>query len=188
MEVMKKKVGRPKKYISIEKIDQHLDERLNAGKDPTTITLPPVESVIDQEEEEDVENNETDEENENVKGELEDLIEEVTSDVDQKKNKKIGWWNSLPKKEQFRTGDIVFDTSIGHFGIFVEPAKKGGLVKIRLFKLNSKKDIYTRDWYLEFNNIQLVKRGQRIKRGFSENENTFLIKRKQFVKSSKEVG
>lgn len=177
---MKKKAGRPKKNVDMEKVDQHLDQQLMAGKEPENITPPPVEDVVEQEEE----TMEANENTEEVKGELEDLIDEITSDVDQRKNKKIGWWNNLPKKEQFKAGDIVFDISTGHFGIFVEPARKEGLVKIRLFKLGSKKDVYTRDWYLEFDNIQLAKRGQSIKRGFSENDHTFLIRGRKFIKAN----
>lgn len=54
------------------------------------------------------------------------MIEEIISDVDQKKNKKIGWWNSLPKKEQFKAEDIVFNTFLIKGKKFIKPTEDVG--------------------------------------------------------------
>jgi hypothetical protein len=170
------KATRVRKHINMEKVDKNLKEQIENGATASTIKTPAIEDMTE-ENENSMTNVQTLSENEEKEiNDFRDLVDEVVDETDHKKIKKIEWWNGLPRKERFKTGDIVYDTSTDHFGIFVEPAKKEGLIKLRLFKLGTKHDVYTRDWYLEFDNIQLVKRGVNIKRGFIENENMFLIK------------
>lgn len=194
-----RKVGRPRKNINMEKVDKNLQTQITSGATPETIKLPDVSTLITDSEEDALLETTTVKQDDDettiiekideqpIKGELEDLIDEIIKDIDTKKAKKIAWWASLPHKEQFRAGDIVYDTSIDHFDVFVEPAKKEGLIKLRLFKVGSKKDVYTRDWYLEFDNIQLVKRGSHLKRGFTENDNTFVLKHKVYKTKEQDV-
>jgi len=195
-----RKIEKSKNNVNMEKVNQHLKDQVAKGATTTNVKAPDVNDVIDDRSVgEDgpflavgVATSEEGtplvavEDNDEMTGDVEELIDEIIKDVDPKKSKKISWWASLPKKERFNSGDIVYDTSIKHFSIFVEPAKKEGLVKLRLFKLGTKFDVYTRDWYLEFDNIQLVKRGEQMKRGFAESENEFLLKGRPIVKIKEE--
>jgi hypothetical protein len=99
-----------------------------------------------------------------------DTISEILSEVDQNAFKNIAWWMSLPKRERYTPGDILYHIKFDRFGMFVQPARKEGLIRMRLFKLGSKTEVYTRDWFIDFEDVVLVKRGDHIKRGFAETE------------------
>lgn len=123
-----------------------------------------------------VENNEETKEAENVvESTTEDVILEVTDGIDYRSWKNLEWWNEIPKQDQFRLGDIVFLTNgINKFGVFVEPARKEGLLRIRLFKKHTKVDVYSRDWFINFDVVELVKRKSRLSRGYVETDMEFI--------------
>lgn len=90
------------------------------------------------------------------------------------RNDRIAWWTSIPKRDRFKTGDILYLVDTDRFGIFIQPSKKEGLVRTRLFKLGSKNETYNRDWYVDFEKLTLVKRGSSIKREFIETEKEYV--------------
>jgi hypothetical protein len=105
--------------------------------------------------------------------ELDDIIARAINDVDDKKFKNSAWWVSIPKRDRFKAGDIIYHVNLDRFGIFIQPCRKEGLVRLRLFKLRSKTETYTRDWYLDFDDVMLVKRGKYVKPGFVETPDEF---------------
>ncbi len=105
---------------------------------------------------------------------LEGITGEIIEDVDLKNWKNLEWWMNIPSKDRFKVGDIIFINNLKKFGIFIEPARKEGLIKLRLFKKRTKVDVYSRDWYLDFYSIDLVKRGSKVKRGYIETEEEFI--------------
>lgn len=104
------------------------------------------------------------------------LIDEVISDVDKNKYKDYEWWNAIPRRDRYRQGDIIFNDRIERFGIFVAAARKEGLIRMRLFKRNTKFRVYTRDWFVDFNETVLVRRrkSKNIQRGFVNTSKEFL--------------
>ncbi len=45
---------------------------------------------------------------------------------------------------------------------------------MRLFKVASKENVYTRDWFVPYNALALVKRESTVKRGFVETEREYV--------------
>lgn len=86
----------------------------------------------------------------------------------------LDWWFQIPKKERFRPGDVIYDTYNDRFGIVVNPARKPGLIRARLLKVGSKTELYTRDLFLNFENLSLVKRNDKLQKGFAETEGEYL--------------
>jgi hypothetical protein len=103
-----------------------------------------------------------------------DVVDKVVFEFGDKDYKKIVWWASVPKRDRLKTADIVYHSELDRFGIFIQPSKKEGLVRTRLFKLGSRTETYTRDWYLGFEDLVLVKRGDTVKREFIETEREYL--------------
>ena len=101
-------------------------------------------------------------------------IKEILSEVDINGFKTIIWWMLLPKRERFELGDILYHMKFDRFGLFMQPARKENLIRMRLFKLSSKTKLYTRDWFIGFEDVILVKRGDHIKRGFAETDIEFV--------------
>lgn len=107
---------------------------------------------------------------------FEELVSSVVDNVDPSKYKKTEWWNALRRGDKFFQGDIVFNEEIERFGIFVAPALKENLIRVRLFKRNTKYDIYTRDWFVDYDKTTLVKRrtSDNVQKGFVDTNKEFL--------------
>ena len=112
---------------------------------------------------------------------LSNIISEISQHVDNNKIEKITWWNNIPKKERFILGDIIYCDRIDKFGVFAGPSRKEGLIKLRPFKYKTKDNIHNRDWYLSFEEVVLVKRYDKLKRGFFETEKQFLRNYKNII-------
>ena len=103
----------------------------------------------------------------------------VNSVIDEVKNERfndIDWWSSMPLRKKFRPGDIVFNNEYERFGIFLAPALKENLIKVFLFKKNTKFAVYNREWYIGFDETFLVKRrkSEKIMKGFIDTPQEFI--------------
>lgn len=97
------------------------------------------------------------------------------------------WYFDIPKKERLHTRDVVYDVDLDRFGIFVSPARKFNLARVRLLKVASKEDVYTRDWFVPYESLALVKRGDNIKRGFVETDREYVRRAGKINRSHKEA-
>ena len=90
--------------------------------------------------------------------------------------KDVEWWKKVDNKSKFQLGDIVYISDINKFALFLAQSNRDGLAKIQLIKNRDKTHLYSRYWYLPFENMQLVKRKNVVKRGFKEEENAYVKK------------
>lgn len=104
---------------------------------------------------------------------LPDNLNDIISLLKTNKNVAKPWWGIYNKK--FKSGDIVYISSLKKFGIFIRPSNKENKVRIRLLKKN-KNEIYTTDWLFNVDDIELVKHKNRLNKKFIENDSTFLVK------------
>lgn len=107
-------------------------------------------------------------------GEMSPAIKEILAENGGKKYNDIAWWLTIPKRDRFNAGDIVYHLELDRFAVFMQPSRKEGLVRTRILRLGSKSEVYTRDWYMNFEDLTLAKRGTTVKRGFIETEVEFL--------------
>lgn len=101
-------------------------------------------------------------------------LEGLIAEVQRKGFEDMPWWFDVPKKERLRSGDVIYHMGLDRFGIFISPARKHDLVRIRLLKVSSKVAVYTRDWFVPFESLILVKRDDSIKRGFVETDHEYV--------------
>ena len=112
--------------------------------------------------------------NENIEQkQLTDNLNDIISLLKTNKNVAKPWWGVYNKK--FKSGDIVYISSLKKFGIFLRPSNKENKVRVRLLKKN-KNEIYTTDWLFNIDDIELVKHKNRLNKKFIENDSTFLVK------------
>ena len=104
---------------------------------------------------------------------LPDNLNDIISLLKTNKNVAKPWWGVYNKK--FKSGDIVYISSLKKFGIFIRPSNKENKVRVRLLKKN-KNEIYTTDWLFNIDDIELVKHKNRLNKKFIENDSTFLVK------------
>lgn len=104
---------------------------------------------------------------------LPDNLNDIISLLKTNKNVAKPWWGVYNKN--FKSGDIVYISSLKKFGIFIRPSNKENKVRVRLLKKN-KNEIYTTDWLFNVDDIELVKHKNRLNKKFIENDSTFLVK------------
>lgn len=80
---------------------------------------------------------------------------------------KPAWWN-----DRINTGDTVYIKSRKKFGIFMGPSFKQGLLKIRLLKTGDKNEVYTRNWVLPENDVEIVKSNNKTHKKYIEHNNS----------------
>jgi hypothetical protein len=86
----------------------------------------------------------------------------------------LEWYKEIPYRYRLKPGDIVYNTNHDRFGIFIQPStNRAGLGKVRFFKIGTKYETYTRDWYLDYRNLVLVKRKDKLQSGFVETKQEF---------------
>lgn len=102
---------------------------------------------------------------------LDDLIKYYKEKYQSDSWKYLNWWKSIPNKNKYKAGDLVYIAGEKKFGVFLEPARKEGLIRVANLKKN-KPEIYTRPWYYELHEIQLVKRRDKIIKGFLQVQNS----------------
>lgn len=102
---------------------------------------------------------------------LDDLIRYYKDKYQSDSWKYLDWWKAIPNKNRYKAGDVVYIAGEKKFGVFLEPARKEGLIRVANLKKN-KPEIYTRPWYYELHEIQLVKRGDKIIKGFLQVQNS----------------
>jgi hypothetical protein len=103
-----------------------------------------------------------------------EAFKKLLLDANQRSLYDLDWWFQIPKKERFRPGDVIYDTAMDRFGLVIHPARKIGLMRVRLLKVGSKTELYTRDWFLKLDNLTLVKRSDKLQKGFAETEDEYL--------------
>lgn len=128
------------------------------------------------EDEEDEDN--FDDELENEQDEEEETLEEIINAIKddpgiEEKIDRIAWWREVPRDKKYDPGDVIYNKESDRFGIFVLPAYKEGLARVKVFKIGTKNQLYSRDWFVGLDDLILVKRGSRVKRGFIETKKEF---------------
>ena len=139
------------------------------------------EELMNQDDENESDNNSNNEDNSYIEHEdksdqetfetLDDLIKYYKEKYQSESWKYLAWWKEISNKNRYKAGDLVYIAGEKKFGVFLEPAKKDGLIRVANLKRN-KPEIYTRPWYYELNEIQLVKRGDKIIKGFLQVESS----------------
>lgn len=76
------------------------------------------------------------------------------------------WWKMLTKKDRYQIGDVVLLNDSNKYAVFCGPAKKEGLVKLNIIKKRLSKGFYSRNWYVSLDDIELVRRKDRITSNF----------------------
>lgn len=114
-------------------------------------------------------------------------LEQSLQEAERRGFEDMPWYFDIPKKERLRTRDIVYNVDLDRFGIFVAPARKYNLARMRLLKVGSKEDVYTRDWFVPYESLALVKRSDNIKRGFVETDREYVRRAGKINRSPKEA-
>lgn len=102
---------------------------------------------------------------------LNDLIQHYKEQYQSDTWKYLTWWKNIPSKNKYKAGDLVYITGEKKYGVFLELARKEGLIRVANLKKN-KAEVYTRPWYYKLHEIQLVKRNDKIIKGFLQVENS----------------
>lgn len=97
---------------------------------------------------------------------LDSLVAQIKDEVDIKQFKSISWWKEIPRKNKLNVGDVVLVPEINKYGIVCGPAKKEGLIKLRVLKKQLSKGSYNRDWYVSSDQFEVVRKNDKMMPSF----------------------
>lgn len=93
---------------------------------------------------------------------LDSLVSQIKNEVDIKQFRNIEWWRNIPRKNKVNIGDIVLVPEMNKYGIVCGPAKKEGLIKLRILKKQLSKGSYNREWYVSMDQFEIVRRNEKM--------------------------